>query len=193
MSNLKETSFFVAGPRSLTTIASRVVRSVFPEYNLPDAMSDVAAPFARHGARHIRIPAMRRRRSTPPRSLLEGDGTSDPALLPAMQDRLAAHDVDVVIASRQVEGGSYRNFPFKRLLFSLAAKGILAASGSSCADKALKSSHVLDAIGLDHALANASILFSLGFENTESDVDKVIEVLPSLIARLRSMSPLWNG
>jgi cysteine desulfurase len=92
---------------------------------------------------------------------------------------------NVHISVEAVEGES--------MLFSLAAKGILAASGSSCADKALKSSHVLDAIGLDHAIANASILFSLGFENTESDVDKVIEVLPPLVARLRSMSPLWSG
>jgi hypothetical protein len=44
ISNLKETSFFVAGPRSLTKIASRVVRSIFPEYNLPDEMFEVDSP-----------------------------------------------------------------------------------------------------------------------------------------------------
>lgn len=60
-------------------------------------------------------------------AILEGDGTSDPALLPAMQDRLSGKDVDVVIASRQVPGGSYRNFPFKRLVFSLAANTMLRA------------------------------------------------------------------
>lgn len=58
-------------------------------------------------------------------AVLEGDGTSDPALLPAMQDRLARGDVDVVIASRQVPGGAYRNFPFKRLMFSVAANALL--------------------------------------------------------------------
>lgn len=92
---------------------------------------------------------------------------------------------NVHISVEAVEGES--------MLFSLAARGIFAASGSSCADKALKSSHVLDAIGLDHALANASVLFSLGFENTESEVENVIEVLPPMVARLRSMSPLWSG
>jgi len=79
------------------------------------------------------------------------------------------------------------------MLFSLAGQGIMAASGSSCADKALKSSHVLAAVGCDPALANASILFSLGFENTETEVDKVIEVLPPIIERFRAMSPIWNG
>ncbi len=79
------------------------------------------------------------------------------------------------------------------LLFSLAAKNVLAASGSSCADKALKTSHVLTAIGLDPAIANGSVLFSLGFENTEFEVDYVLETLPPIAERLRSMSPLWRN
>ena len=79
------------------------------------------------------------------------------------------------------------------ILFSLAGKGILAASGSSCADKALKSSHVLAAIGLNPALANASILFSLGFNNTVKEVNYVVDVLTPIVERLRSMSPLWKG
>ena len=78
------------------------------------------------------------------------------------------------------------------MLFSLAAKGIMAASGSSCADKALKSSHVLSAIGVDPALANASILFSLWADNTDEEVDRVLDELPAIVERLRSMSPLWN-
>ena len=78
------------------------------------------------------------------------------------------------------------------MLFSLAGQGIMAASGSSCADKALKSSHVLKAIGCDPALANSSILFTLGFENTEAEVDRVIEVLPPIVEKLRSFSPLWS-
>jgi cysteine desulfurase len=100
-------------------------------------------------------------------------------------DRAKRLPGNVHISVEAVEGES--------MLFSLASKGVLAASGSSCADKALKSSHVLDAIGLDHALANASVLFTLSFENTEREVDTVIEVLPPLVARLRSMSPLWTG
>ena len=79
------------------------------------------------------------------------------------------------------------------ILYSLAGKGIMAASGSSCADKTLKSSHVLAAIGVEPALANASVLFSLGYDNTAEDVDTVLEVLPPIVEKLRSMSPLWNG
>lgn len=79
------------------------------------------------------------------------------------------------------------------MLYSLARHGILAASGSSCADKALKSSHVLTAIGVPPALANASLLFSLGIDTTVEDIDRIIEVMPPIVARLRSMSPLWQG
>src|SRR5688500_6284945 len=55
---------------------------------------------------------------------LEGDGTSDPALLPAMLEALAG-PCDVAIASRHVPGGSYRNFPFKRLILSRGANALL--------------------------------------------------------------------
>ncbi len=79
------------------------------------------------------------------------------------------------------------------MLFSLGAKGIFAASGSSCADKALKSSHVLLACGVDHSLANASLLFTLSSENTMEEVEAVLTAMPPIVERLRSMSPLWNG
>lgn len=91
---------------------------------------------------------------------------------------------NVHISVEAVEGES--------LLFSLAGKGVLAASGSSCADKALKTSHVLTAIGLEPAIANGSVLFSLGFENTGAEVDHVLGVLPAIAERLRSMSPFWG-
>lgn len=91
---------------------------------------------------------------------------------------------NVHISVEAVEGES--------LLFSLAGKGVLAASGSSCADKALKTSHVLTAIGLEPAIANGSVLFSLGFENTGAEVDHVLDVLPAIAERLRSMSPFWG-
>ena len=100
-------------------------------------------------------------------------------------DRLRRLPGNVHISIEAVEGES--------MIFSLAGKGIFAASGSSCADKALKSSHVLKAIGCDPALANSSLLFSLGFDNTEAEVDRVIEVLPPIVENLRSMSPLWDG
>ena len=100
-------------------------------------------------------------------------------------DRVKRLPGNVHVSIEAIEGES--------ILFSLAGKGILAASGSSCADKALKSSHVLAAIGLNPALANASILFSLGFNNTVKEVNYVVDVLTPIVERLRSMSPLWEG
>ena len=58
--------------------------------------------------------------------------------------------------------------------------------------RALKASHVLTAMGVDTALAQGSILFSLGRESTAEDVDYVLELLPPIVDRLRQMSPLYG-
>lgn len=70
--------------------------------------------------------------------------------------------------------------------------GIAVASGSSCVSKSLKVSHVLSAIGLDHALAQGNIIMSLGEANTEEDVDYVIESFEKIVKKLRGMSPMWD-
>jgi cysteine desulfurase len=70
--------------------------------------------------------------------------------------------------------------------------GIAVASGSSCVSKSLKVSHVLSAIGLDHALAQGNIIMSLGQDNTEEDVDYVIESFEKIVKKLRGMSPMWD-
>lgn len=77
------------------------------------------------------------------------------------------------------------------MLLSLSMKGIAASSGSACTSKALKASHVLLAIGLDHALAQGSLVFSLIEDNKEKDIDYLLDVFPPIIERLRSMSPLY--
>jgi cysteine desulfurase len=71
-------------------------------------------------------------------------------------------------------------------------RGIAVASGTGCVSKSLKASHVLEAIGLDPALAMAAIIFSLGKDNTDEDIDYVLEVFPKIIAKLRAMSPSWD-
>jgi cysteine desulfurase len=70
--------------------------------------------------------------------------------------------------------------------------GILVSSGSACASKALKASYVLTEIGLDAAVAQGSLLFSLGIQNTQEDIDYVLDQLPKIVLRLREMSPLWS-
>ncbi|MEI7729049.1 MAG: cysteine desulfurase family protein [Verrucomicrobiota bacterium] len=71
--------------------------------------------------------------------------------------------------------------------------GIAVASGSSCVSKSLKISHVLAAIGIDHALAQGNLIMSLGKDNTEADVDYVIETFADkVVKKLRNMSPMWD-
>ncbi len=70
--------------------------------------------------------------------------------------------------------------------------GIAVASGSSCVSKSLKISHVLSAIGLDHALAQGNIIMSLGKDNTAEDIDYVVEAFGKIVVKLRSMSPMWD-
>jgi len=70
--------------------------------------------------------------------------------------------------------------------------GIAVASGSSCVSKSLKISHVLAAIGLDHALAQGNIIMTLGKDNTDEDVDYTVETFTKIATKLRGMSPMWD-
>jgi cysteine desulfurase len=76
------------------------------------------------------------------------------------------------------------------MLLSLDMMGVAASSGSACTAKTLEPSHVLLAIGLKHEEAHGSLMFSLGKENTEEEVDYVIGLMPGIVKRLRLMSPL---
>jgi len=76
------------------------------------------------------------------------------------------------------------------LILSLDMLGIACSSGSACTSKTLEPSHVLLAIGLKHEEAHGSLLFTLGKQNTEEDVDYVVNALPDIVKRLRSISPL---
>ena len=79
------------------------------------------------------------------------------------------------------------------MLLFLSMQGVAVSSGSTCASRALKASHVLTAIGVPAALAQGSLVFSMGKDNTMEDVDYVMDVLPPIIQRLRQMSPLYKG
>jgi cysteine desulfurase len=76
------------------------------------------------------------------------------------------------------------------ILLMLDSYGIMASSGSACTSGSLEPSHVLLAIGLPHETAHGSLRLTLGKDNTQEDVDFVLEVLPSIIKSLREMSPL---
>ncbi len=91
---------------------------------------------------------------------------------------------NVHISFEYIEGES--------ILLMLNMEGIAAASGSSCTSQALKSSYVLIEMGLSPTMAQGSILFSLGKFNTKKEVDKLLQVLPPIVDRLRKMSPLYK-
>jgi len=76
------------------------------------------------------------------------------------------------------------------LILGLDMLGIQVSSGSACTSKTLEPSHVLLAIGLAHEEAHGSLVFTMGKQNSEEDVDYVLEVLPGVVKRLRAMSPL---
>jgi cysteine desulfurase len=79
------------------------------------------------------------------------------------------------------------------ILLSLDAEGICASTGSACSSGSLEPSHVLLAMGLTPTTAQGSIRFSLSIYNQEEEIDFLLQKLPSIIERLRSMSPLWTG
>ena len=101
--------------------------------------------------------------------------------------RLTGHPVNrlpgsVSVVFDYVEGES--------ILLMLDSYGIMASSGSACTSGSLDPSHVLLAIGLPHETAHGSLRLTMGKDNTEDDVDYVLEKLPPIIKNLRLMSPL---
>lgn len=79
------------------------------------------------------------------------------------------------------------------LLLLLDMAGIAASTGSACSTASLEPSHVLLSIGLPHEKAHGSLRISLSHENTDEDVDYILEKLPPIVQRLREMSPLYNA
>ena len=118
--------------------------------------------------------------------------------LSALRDRLEAGVLATVSGTERNGAASPRvpnttNISIDRvesesLLIGLDLAGIAVSSGSACSSGTLEPSHVLKAMGLPHARTLGSIRFSLGAANTEADVDRVIEVLPPLVEKLRSLT-----
>ena len=107
----------------------------------------------------------------------------DHVILTGHPTRRLPHHVSVCV--EYVEGES--------MLLMLNMKGVAASSGSTCTSKALKASHVLTAIGVEIALAQGSLVFTLGRENTAEQADYVADALPPIVQRLRAMSPIYPG
>jgi cysteine desulfurase len=91
---------------------------------------------------------------------------------------------NVSVLVKYVEGES--------MLLFLDMEGVKIASGSACISRSLKVSHVMLAMGIDAGTAQGSLLFTLGMDNSDKDVDDVIEILPPIVQKLRDMSPLYK-
>jgi len=87
---------------------------------------------------------------------------------------------------------SFNYIEGESLLLFFDMKGIAASSGSACTSGSLEPSHVMGAMGVDIVLAHSSTRFSLGPDNTEQEVDFILQELPAIVQRLREMSPLFN-
>ncbi len=86
---------------------------------------------------------------------------------------------------------SFKGVEGESIILSLDMKGVAVASGSACTSGSLEPSHVLSAMRIEPAVAQSSIRFSFGRENVIDDVDYTLSVLPEIIERLRSMSPIY--
>ena len=78
------------------------------------------------------------------------------------------------------------------MILSLRDLGVAAATGSACSSKTLEPSHTLISCGLLHEEAHGSLEFTFGRFSTDEDVDRIMEALPGVIQRLRTLSPLYK-
>lgn len=122
--------------------------------------------------------------------------------LAALRDRLEA-GVTARIPAAQVNGDpasrlpntasiSFEGIEGEAILSLLDIHGICASSGSACTTGSLEPSHVLRAMKIPYTSAHGTIRFSLSKFNTAAEVDRLLEVLPEVIATLRKMSPYWT-
>jgi cysteine desulfurase len=132
--------------------------------------------------------------------LANGERQSASAHCEALRDRLARGILDSV-SGVHLNGHpalrlpnnlnvSFEGVEGEPILLSLDFSGVYASSGSACSSASLEPSHVLVAIGRSATLAQGSLRFTLGRDNTEEDVDYVLSVLPGMVEKLRNMPSL---
>jgi cysteine desulfurase len=123
--------------------------------------------------------------------------------LARLRDRLESRILDQV-EDAGVNGGGARRVPNtaslyfdhiegEALVITLDLKGLAVSTGAACSSGAIEPSHVLTAMGLRPDRARSSIRFSLGQQNTAEDVERAIELVPSAVARLRELSPVYQN
>ena len=124
------------------------------------------------------------------------------ARIAVMRDRLLKGILDTIPNSRlnghpekRLAGNLNVSFEFiegESMLLWLDDEGICGSTGSACTSGSLEPSHVMLAIGLSPEVAHGSLRLTLGDANTDEDVDRVLDVLPKIVEKLREMSPLFH-
>ena len=127
---------------------------------------------------------------------------ADNAALKQKRDRIIRELTDGIIrcrlngdAEQRLPGNvniSFEGIEGESLLLMLDLRGVCASSGSACTSGSLDPSHVLLSIGLPHAIAHGSLRLSLCADNTDEDVEHILREVPTIVNRLRDMSPLWE-
>jgi cysteine desulfurase len=135
--------------------------------------------------------------------LARGNLASESARLAGLRDRLEGGIIERIEHVTVNGGGRERtpnttNIRFdyiegEAMVIALDLKGVAVSSGAACSSGAVEPSHVLTAIGLSADQARTSIRFSLGKQNTEADVEALIEALAAVVGRLRKLSPAYAG
>jgi cysteine desulfurase len=128
--------------------------------------------------------------------------TTENTRVKALRDRLEGELLKRISHSKVNGGNALRlpnttniSFEFiegESILLLMDGHAICASSGSACTSGSLQPSHVLRAMGVPYTMAHGSVRFSLSVYNTDEEIDFIIEKLPPIIERLRSMSPYWN-
>jgi cysteine desulfurase len=113
-------------------------------------------------------------------------------------DGLTEKISDIKLTSdRETSTSSHAHFILRgaegeSILMSLDFEGIAVSTGSACAAKDLHSSHVLKAMKISAEESNYAVRFTLGKKNTKEDIDKLLEVLPPIIEKIRKMNPIYK-
>lgn len=87
---------------------------------------------------------------------------------------------------------SFEHIEGEAILVALDLQGVAASSGSACTSGSLEPSHVLTAMGLPLELARGSLRLTVGKDNTQGEIDYLLEILPGTVSRLRALSPTWR-
>jgi cysteine desulfurase len=120
------------------------------------------------------------------------------ALRDKLRDGLVARIPEIVINGHPTQclphlvSASIKYIEGESLMLMLDEEGIAVATRSACASGSLRASHVLISTGMDFATAQGTLLFSLGRDTTEADVERVLEAMPPIVKTLREMSPLYK-